>query len=200
MVKTGGVMMSAREVVAGAAAGAALAYMTDPNVGGRRRACARDRLGRAAWRTSKALRAMGRNLTNRTSGVTARIRRRLTREAVDDARLVERVRAALARVCVHPRALEIEVEDGVVVVRGPVRPGETGPVLAAIWAVQGVTTLASQLHVQGSDDEGVGIQRNWPPTTQALFFSAGLTATSLCIAAYGRVEGRRAMVRQMLPQ
>src|SRR5688572_32260387 len=98
--------MNTRNLLVGVGAGAALAYVLDPGQGRRRRALMRDKFVRASRKTRDGLDATARDLANRTKGVAAASRGRFTATHVDDARLLERVRAKLGRVCSHPRAID----------------------------------------------------------------------------------------------
>ena len=118
---------------------------------------------------------------------------------VDDDRLLERVRARLGRACSHPRAIDVEVTDGIVTLRGPILAGEIENVLSAVRAVRGVQSVTNELASHESSEgipslQGEGsiadpsldiLQRNWAPATQALV-TAGIAATGICIAAYAR--------------
>jgi gas vesicle protein len=191
--------MNVRDLLIGASIGAALAYVADPNMGRRRRALARDQLVRASHKTRDALDATARDLGNRTAGVMAETRRRLTQEELDDVRLVERVRARLGRVCSHPRVTEVEAKNGTVTLRGPILAREKDRVLSEVAAVRGVRAVTDAFEVHESADtvpslQGEGnvagprldiLQRNWAPATQALLAAASLVATG-AVVAYAR--------------
>src|SRR5687767_16016456 len=97
--------MSKRDFLYGMAIGAAVAYIADPQAGRRRRAVARDQFARAGRKTRKALDATARDVANRTAGILAATRGRLSRAGIEDRRLVERVRAKLGRVSSNPHAI-----------------------------------------------------------------------------------------------
>ena len=59
-------------LIAGASLGAALMYALDPERGRRRRALARDQIGRAARRSGRRVGALSRDLRNRSQGLVAR--------------------------------------------------------------------------------------------------------------------------------
>lgn len=192
--------MLSRSMLLGMALGAMVAFVADPQSGRRRRALARDRFMRARRKTRDALDATGRDVANRTSGLMAAMRGRWTNELVDDERLVERVRAALGRVCSRPHAIAVEVMDGIVTLRGPILAGEVDDVLGRIERVRGVAEVINDLDTHESGDgiaalQGDGrvggpsldvLQSNWAPGTQALVTAAGLAATGFCIARYAR--------------
>jgi hypothetical protein len=193
--------MNGRDVLLGLGLGAALAYVADPGNGRRRRALARDRLTKAGRKTRDAADATLRDISNRTKGVAAALRGRLRHGQVDDSRLIERVRARLGRVTSHPRPIDVEVSDGVVMLRGPALAREADRMLKAVKSVPGVRSVADALDRHESSDnvpslQGDGnvagarldlFQSNWAPATKALV-TAGLAATGICIAAYA---GRR---------
>ena len=192
--------MSSRDFLIGAGVGATLAYMLEPGGGGRRRALARDKIVRAARKTRGGFDATARDFANRTRGIAAAARGRFAHEEVDDVVLVERVRARLGRVCSHPHAIDVVARDGDVTLRGPILAREVDRVLATAAGVRGVRSVASELDPHESSQgvpslQGEGrvagasldiLQRSWAPATQALVAVAGLAATGVAVAAYGR--------------
>ena len=133
-------MMNGRDLVIGAAIGATVMFLGDPNGGRRRRALMRDNLVRATRKTRDGLDAMARDLTNRASGITAAARGRWADDHVDDGRLIARVRAKLGRVCSHPHAVDVDAQDGTVTLRGPVLASEVNDILAVVAGVRGWPT------------------------------------------------------------
>lgn len=191
--------MNTRDVIVGVALGGALAYLADPDRGRRRRALARDQVVRASRKTRDALDATARDVANRTRGIAAAARGRLSRQHVDDEHLVERVRAKLGRVCSHPRAIDIEAVNGEITLRGPILSSEVGAVLSTAGAVRGVRSVNSQLDAHETSEnipslQGEGnvagptldiLQRNWAPATKALV-AAGVAATGLYAVTHAR--------------
>jgi hypothetical protein len=130
----------------------------------------------------------------------AATRGRVTGDDVDDATLIERVRARLGRVCSHPRAITVDAAEGNVTLRGPVLSSELDNLLATVAAVRGVRSVSNELDSHASAEgvpslQGAGtlagptldvLQRNWAPATQTLAAAVGLAATGVCIAAYAR--------------
>jgi BON domain len=192
--------MVTRDVLIGVGLGAVLLFIADPRTGRRRRAMATDQLVRASRKTRDALDATARDVANRTTGIVAATRARWRSDHVDDRRLLERVRAKLGRACSHPRAIEVEVADGTVTLRGPILADEIDNLLATIRGVPGVASVTNALEAHQSAEgvpalQGHGsiadpeldiLQRNWAPATQALMTAAGLAATAVCVAAYAR--------------
>ena len=184
----------------GAALGAGLIYMLDPQSGGRRRALARDKVARASHLTRDALDSTARDAYNRGRGIVAATRARWQSEEVSDEALVDRVRARLGRVCSHPHALEVLVAHGNITLRGPILEDEAEAVLRATQNVRGVKGVMNQMDVHETADgvpalQGEGriagssfdlLQPSWAPATRAMVAAAGLAATGLCMAAYAR--------------
>ena len=146
--------MNQSKLLIGVGVGAAIAYMLDPNRGRRRRALVADQVRRASGKTRDAIDATMRDMTNRAVGIAAATRARLAHDDVDDATLIERVRATLGRVCSHPRAIDVEVDDGNVTLRGPLLKSELDTVLGGVAAVRGVRSVNNELE-QHVSAEGV---------------------------------------------
>ena len=192
--------MNTREILVGAGVGAALAFILDPQGGGRRRALVRDKVVRASRKTRDGVDAVARDMANRTRGVAAATRGRLTDRDVDDDVLVERVRAKLGRASSHPRALDVNAANGEVTLYGPILSDEVDDVLNVVSSVRGVHTVVNELEPHDSPEgipslQGRGrvagpsldiLQRNWAPATQALVGMAALAATSAVIAYSSR--------------
>lgn len=189
-----------RDVFVGIGIGAFLLFIADPRTGRRRRALATDQFVRASRKTRDALDATARDVANRTTGIVAATRARWSSERVDDRQLLERVRAKLGRACSHPRALDVDVADGSVTLRGPILANEIDNILTTVRGVRGVVSVTNALEPyesaegvpalqgQGSiaDPELDILQRHWAPATQALVTAAGLAATAVCMAVYAR--------------
>jgi hypothetical protein len=188
--------MDKGSLLSGMAVGAALVYVLDPDRGGRRRALVRDKVVRGSRLTGEAVDATLRDMQNRARGVAAVARGRLRREEVDDTRLLERVRAKLGRVCSHPHAIDVEVQDGEATLRGPALADEVKALLTAAASVRGVHSVVNDLEPHDSPDgipalQGDGrlagssvdlLQRNWAPATRALVSVAAVAAGGLAIA------------------
>jgi hypothetical protein len=188
--------MDNRMFLGGLAVGAALAVILDPNSGGRRRALIRDKVVRGAHRTARGADATVRDMANRARGVAAATRGRMWTEDVDDARLLGRVRSKLGRVCSHPHAVHVEVNDGEVTLRGPILADEVRDVLDTAASVRGVNSVANELEPHDSADgvpalQGEGrragptldlLQQNWAPATRALVGAAALAAGGVALA------------------
>lgn len=192
--------MNTRDLLVGAGLGAALSYVLDPQAGGRRRALARDSIVRASRKTRDGIDATARDIANRTRGIAAATRGRISREEVDDWRLIERVRARLGRACSHPHAIDVDAVDGEVTLRGPILSSEVDRLLSTVASVRGVRTVLNELEPHDSPQgipslQGDGnvagpsidvLQRHWAPATRALVAAASLAATGVCLTAYAR--------------
>jgi len=143
-------MLRLGRVLLGAALGAGIMYLVDPDGGRRRRALLRDQLVSAGHKTSDAVGATSRDVTNRARGVVAELRGRLRREHVGDDVLRERVRARVGSVVGHAGALETHVSDGRVTLRGPVLSEEVERLLRRVRGVRGVEEVLSELEVHES--------------------------------------------------
>jgi osmotically-inducible protein OsmY len=188
--------MDNRALLSGMAIGAALALTFDPDQGRRRRALIRDKMVRGTRVTGEALDATVRDMGNRACGIVAATRSRFITEEADDTRLLERVRARLGRVCSHPHAIDVEVMDGEVTLRGPALAGEVRDLLNAAASVRGVNSVINELEPHDSPEgvpslQGEGRvagsrfdlrQPNWAPGTRALVGAAALAASGIAIA------------------
>jgi len=142
-------------LLTGMAVGAGLMFMLDPRAGRRRRALMRDKMVRAAHKTSEGLDALSRDAANRARGIAAESQSRMRSDSADARTLVERVRAELGRVVSHPRAIDVSAsDDGSVCLMGPILAGEAEPAMAAIASVRGVTRVEDQLQ---RDESAEGI-------------------------------------------
>lgn len=181
-------------VLTGLGVGAGLMYFLDPERGRRRRALVRDQITHSANISADAVGATGRDLTHRATGAVARVRGSWRRGPVDDAVLIERVRAQLGRWVSHPRAIDVEAVDGCVTLHGPILQAEVKPLLQAVARVRGVCDVVNALE-EHKDAENVPSlqggstphipqpdiwQREWSPTTR---LAVGTTGAAL--AGYG---------------
>jgi osmotically-inducible protein OsmY len=131
--------------LAGVVAGVALAYVMDPVSGRRRRALARDKVVRAGNRTAAAVQGAATDMSNRARGLAAEARSAVRSAPVDDARLVDRVRAELGRVTSHPRSIDVSASGGSITLRGPVLAAEADSIVSAVRRVTGVAEVTDVL-------------------------------------------------------
>lgn len=177
-------------LLAGAGLGAGLMYVLDPDRGRRRRAMLRDQAGHALNQLDDIVGKSTRDLAQRTRGVLAEMRSTIGGAAsVDDERIAGRVRAEIGRVVSHPRAIDISVTEGVVLVRGPILGDEVAGLLAAIKKVPGVVGIKNWLRVPEHPEDVSALQGGvrrrvrpallrprWSPAMRLLLGSTGLAA------------------------
>jgi uncharacterized membrane protein len=132
-------------VLGGVGAGAGLMFLFDPRSGRRRRGELRNELLHDARSVRAGLGKTARDIEHRSRGLAARVRGRRSGREAPDAVIEGRVRAALGRACSHPRALDMVVENGKVLVAGPVLTAEHHRVLDAILNARGVKGVTDML-------------------------------------------------------
>ena len=174
--------------------GTGLMFLLDPDQGKRRRALLRDKCYWAARKTGEGVEVTARDLRNRTQGLVSEVQSRFSSAPVDDAVLVDRVRAKLGRIVSHPRAINVTSQNGRVVLSGPILTTELPELLACLNSVSGAKEVINQLdpHDQSENhpalqggrerqgDRFEFLQENWSPAAR---FLAGAAGASL--AAYG---------------
>ena len=135
-------------LLGGVGLGASLMYLLDP-VGGRRsRAVARDKTVHGLKVSGKALRKTSADMGNRTKGLVAKAGSRLRTGGMDDTDdqiLSARVRSKLGRCLAHPSAVQVEAEDGRIILSGKVSAGEFDTLLSKVQKVKGVHEVESRL-------------------------------------------------------
>jgi osmotically-inducible protein OsmY len=144
-------------VAAAFAAGAIAMYYLDATMGRRRRALARDKVIGASHDAADFVEGKGKRFLDRAKGVaaTGRLDRKGTSEPQSDAQLRERVRSRLGHWVSHPRAIEVDVEDGVVRVSGQVLAKELDGLLSRLTGIPGVRKVHNAL-VTLTDPSGFG--------------------------------------------
>jgi osmotically-inducible protein OsmY len=184
-------MLEGRGVLlTGLGVGAGLMYLLDPTRGRRRRALIRDQVKHAAQVGSEAIGAAKRDVENRASGVVERVRGLVNGGTVDDRVLVERVRAALGRIVSHPREIEVDAENGEVILRGVVPQSEIGSLIAAVRRVGGVSAVISELDTyresgdarppEGGRERGRSVRRSrFAPAPHLMAGAAGFALTTI---------------------
>lgn len=182
--------------------GTGLMFLLDPDQGKRRRALLRDKCYSAARKTSEGMGVTARDLRNRTQGMISEVQSRFSAESVDDAVLVDRVRAKLGRIVSHPRAIDVSVQNGRAVLSGPVLTEEVPELLACTRRVNGVKEVVDSLEPHQESDNHPALQggserrgerfdlfqNNWSPTTRFLV-GVGVGAASLFLLKHGMAHG-----------
>jgi uncharacterized membrane protein len=185
---------TAGEVGLGAAAGATIEWLFDPDRGRARRAKVRDKLASGTHRSRHGVETLTRDIAARTGGAVAAARYRVAGRDADDEVLHERVRETLGRHVSHARAVEVHVKDGVATLTGDVLVGEEGRACRAIKRVPGIKRVEARWSVHtdatevpalqgGSRPRGSVpelLQQNWSPTAR---FLVGTGSAAACAFA-----------------
>jgi osmotically-inducible protein OsmY len=138
-------------VLAGAA-GAAIAYLFDPDRGKRRRNMARDRSLAFLRHQGMRLSRSGRRAAGAAYGITQEVAHAPDiREALDDATLARKVESEVFRDPTIPKgSINVNVVDGVVVLRGELhRPEQINEIEAAVRRIPDVIDVQNLLHLPG---------------------------------------------------
>jgi uncharacterized membrane protein len=169
--------------------GAGLMYILDPHMGRRRRALARDKMIRFAHKTGDAVDVTSRDLKNRAIGVAAEAKGMFSKEGVSDEVLAERVRSTLGPFVSHPSSIEVNVQNGRVILGGPILADEVDRLLKHVSSIRGVTGVENRLepHQDAANIPGLQgqpairkagqipdiMQASWSPATRFVAGSAG---------------------------
>jgi uncharacterized membrane protein len=177
-------------LISGAAIGAGLMYLADPDRGNRRRSFARDKIVHGVRLLGQGMDKGIRDLRNRARGLGAEAWCAIKPNHVSDEVLVDRVRAKIGRTISHPSAIEVTAKYGRVVLSGPVLESEADDLIDAAFSVRGVRDVESRVetHRTGEDVPGLQggagrrrgrselLQENWLPGTRLLVGAAGAIA------------------------
>jgi uncharacterized membrane protein len=128
-------------------------------------------------------------LRNRTRGIVATARHRISRERPDDVVIEERVHAALGRVVSHPHAITVKVHHGHVTLDGPILASEKHRLVSAVRAVARVKDVKTSFdrHIQPANSSSLQggplgsrmpprpdiLQRSWAPATRTIVAGSG---------------------------
>ena len=131
----------------GAAVGAGLMYLMDPDKGRRRRALMADKLNSAGHATTDAVARTGRDAKNRAKGMLHENKRRLAGEEVPDDVLVERVRAELGHVVDNAQSVTVTALGGRVTLSGTVAEDRVDELVSRVGKVGGVAGVENRLNL-----------------------------------------------------
>lgn len=140
---------SVGSLLKGVVAGAGFMYFFDPDRGRRRRAGVANRAVRLLHDSEGLWNRGLRDLKNRATGLAAETKRVVTEAPPDDRVLAARVRAALGHVIRDAKAVEVSAQNGMVTLRGTVRPGEPELLIPAVEHISGVRGVESGLTAAG---------------------------------------------------
>lgn len=200
-----------------AAAGGAIVWFLDPDRGRRRRALAADQVRHARRKIADTAGITARDAQNRMHGLAAAARR--DHRPVEDAVLVERVRAELGRLVRYPRSVDVTAEDGAVTLSGEVLSDELGRLVSKACRIGGVREVRNHLGVRAvaglqevparPEPRFELLQTHWAPAPRALVSAtaAGMVGlglkrhdpAGLAAAAAGALLLGRAVFNRPLP-
>ena len=146
--------MRARLLALGAALGAALAYLTDPSQGKRRRHELRDRSLALVRRGGRRAERAGRGVGARVYGMSQSVQHRHEEpKEFDDATLAQKVETEIFRPADVPKGrINVNVQNGIVQLRGEVdRPELIDELVDRTRDVQGVRDVENLLHLPGTE-------------------------------------------------
>lgn len=152
--------------LAGFTAGALAMYYVDSVSGGRRRALVRDKIVSAGHDVADLAEAKGKRGMDHVKGMvaTGSLHGVTRTEPQSDQQLHDRIRARLGRVISHPKALQVEVDNGCVCLRGPVLRKEVDNLLSEVQGMAGVAEVRNELEVHDSPEGIPALQgRTEPP-------------------------------------
>lgn len=178
-------------MLVGAGVGAGLMYLFDPHNGITRRTRLKDQYQRLARNAADATQAAPSDAANQRRGWTRLASRWLsgTQEPVSDAKLTQRVRAAIGHVSTHPSSIDVSAQNGRVILRGPVLAEEAPLVVDCAYGVPGVTVVENQMEVHAAAGSTPGLQggrtarsrlgqQQWNPATR---IAAGVGGGTLAL-------------------
>src|SRR6185369_11128088 len=182
------------KLLGGIGLGAGLMYILDPDRCNLRRTIFKNTVVSGINKTGSAISTKSRDLGNRTYGLFANIRSLFSRDRVSDEKLLNRVRSKLGRAVSHPHAIVLTVNDGRVVLSGPILADEVNDLLGVVSRVRGVQFIDNRLEVHeqaGNHPDLQGgivrrggrfelFQNNLSPAARVLISAAGGT-----LATYG---------------
>jgi uncharacterized membrane protein len=162
--------------------GAGLMYLLDPQRGRARRARVVNALVHASKAERRLVRKGLRDARQRLQGVSERSRRVFSEPAPDEV-ILGRVRSRLGRAIAHAHAhaLDLEVKDGRLILRGPVLTAEADEVLRCVRGTMGVREVIDRMErhvtpgmIQALQARGRSRERvMWTPALQLAAVAGG---------------------------
>jgi hypothetical protein len=141
-------------VLIGGAVGATFAFLLDPQLGRRRRAVVRDRIGGTARSAVRRSGRAARVVASHSRGYGARVFHRTPpeRRTPDDATLTQKLETELFRPADVPKGqINVNVQNGIVQLRGEVpRPEMIDELVEKARRISGVRDVESLLHLPGT--------------------------------------------------
>jgi len=142
-------MKSLLTSVATLAAGAAVMYYLDPQMGARRRATLRDTLHSGQRSAADFAGKQAKRTADQARGLYAKAHARMDgrAEPVSDTILAERVRSQLGHLTSRPGAIDVTASSGCVGLSGHILALEHTPLVQTIGAIAGVEEIDDRLVV-----------------------------------------------------
>lgn len=138
-------MKTLSRIAVAVATGAALMYYLDPQQGRRRRALLRARGTVAGNDASAALRAGSRHVADRAQGALSQARQTLQGNPPADDVLRDRIRSRMGHVIERPGLVNVDVQQGFVVLRGHASIEEIEDLTLQLSAMRGVSGVDNRL-------------------------------------------------------
>lgn len=171
--------------------GALWMYLLDPVRGTSRRAMLTGRMIKASHQLQKGGTKTARDLRNRIMGIVYTVRSWARKpSAIPDIVLAARVRSKLGTLVLHPRSIEVTVDQGRVTLTGSVYADEAQRVVDRVSRIRGVSSLANRLSFHDMEDSfetagdygaRLGPVGAFPPSTPASRFLAGAAGGTLIL-------------------
>jgi gas vesicle protein len=141
-----------RSFLMGGAVGALLAYFLDPDRGRSRRAQTKDRLMGILRRSGRRAERVGRRMGAEAYGLKQKAAHlREEDKDLDDTTLAHKVESELFIDPAIPKGqINVNVEEGVVVLRGTAAPEEAEALTKAALGISGVRGVENLLHLPGT--------------------------------------------------
>lgn len=130
----------------GAALGAGVMYLLDPDKGRRRRSLLSDKLNSTTQATADAVARTGRDASNRAKGMLHENKQRLAGEEVPDDVLVNRVRAEMGHVVSNASEVTVSALGGRVTLSGTAAADEVDALEKRVAKIPGVAGVENRLN------------------------------------------------------
>lgn len=189
-------------VLTSAGMGAGLMYLFDPHHGVARRARLKDQYQRLSRKAAAAADVAQHDVGNRRQGWARTAGNWFSQGGeISDQTLTQRVRAAIKRVSGHPNSIDVTVQNGRAILRGPALADETPLIIDCAYGVRGVVAVDNQLEVHAAPGNVPGLQgaresrrgqfgdSQWSPAAR---LAAGMGGGTLALVGLGGGLLRRA--------
>lgn len=166
---------------------AAASYFFDRQQGQRRRNMFRDQLNKKKKHISDGVIKTYKDIEHRSEGSFHELKGRLTQSDPSDQTIHERVRAVLGHYTSNPGAIEVEVFERHVTLRGDILKPEVKRLIWAVRTVRGVKSVRNDLIAHNRSENLPNLQSTkkinikptiardyWPPSYRAGFAGGGI--------------------------